>query len=133
MKELKRKLVILHTAILFLSGWGGWWLMQAVLPTYYFTGYPFIPTFFFIIGIIFISVLARANKENPRKLANLYLLLRVSKILACLLFAGIYLLAVRVQLKEFGLVYILFYLLYLGLETYYFYLTENEIKKQKMK
>ena len=34
--------------------------------------------------------------------------------------------------NEFGIVFISFYLLYLTLETYYFYLTENEIKKNKV-
>lgn len=116
---------------MFLSGWGIWWLIQAVLPKYYFAWYPYVPTFFFVIGIIFISILDHPNIENPRKTVNLYMLLRLSKVFVSLIFAGIYFLAVRVQLKEFGLVFISFYLLYLALETYYFYLTEKEIKKSK--
>jgi hypothetical protein len=132
MKKLKRKLVILHTSVMFLCGWGGWWLMQAVFPIYYFAWYPYIPTFFFAIGLIFIAVLDQPNKESPRKTVNRYMLLRFSKVFVSLIFAGIYLLAVKVQLREFGVVFISFYLLYLGLETYYFYLTEKEIKKNNV-
>ncbi len=132
MKKLKRHLIIVHTAVLLLSGWGGWWLMQSVFPVYHFAWYPYIPAFFLAIGIVFISVLDNVKKLNPRKSVNLYMLLRFSKVLASLIFAGIYFFAVRVQLREFGIVFISFYLLYLALETYYFYLTEKEIKKNKV-
>lgn len=132
MKKLKRNLVILHTAAMLLSGWGGWWLMQTAFPIYYFAWYPYIPALFFAIGIVFISILDNTHKLNPRKSVNLYMLLRFSKVMVSLIFAGIYFFAVRVQLREFGMVFISFYLLYLGLETYYFYLTENEIKKNKV-
>lgn len=132
MKKLKQHLIILHMTALLLSGWGGWWLMQAVFPVYYFAWYPYIPAFFLVIGIIFISVLDNVRRMNPRKSVNLYMLLRFSKVLASLIFAGIYFFVVKVQLREFGIVFISFYLLYLTLETYYFYLTENEIKKNKV-
>lgn len=131
MKKLKSKLVIIHTAVLLLSGWGVWWLILTALPKFYFTWYPFIPTFFFAIGIAFIAILDKTQILSPRKTVNLYMLLRFSKVMLSLIFAAIYFFAVRVQLKEFGLVFISFYLLYLGLETYYFYLTEKEIKKTK--
>jgi UDP-N-acetylmuramyl pentapeptide phosphotransferase/UDP-N-acetylglucosamine-1-phosphate transferase len=131
MKNLKRHLIIVHTVVLLLSGWGGWLLMQTAFPVYYFTWYPYIPAFFLTIGIVFISILDNVKKMNPRKSVNLYMLLRFSKVLASLIFAGIYFFAVKVQLREFGVVFISFYLLYLALETYYFYLTENEIKKIK--
>jgi len=131
MKNLKRKLILIHTAVMLLCGWGALLLIKAVLPAYYFAWYPYIPTFFFVIGIIFISILDRVNSENPRKTVNLYMLLRLSKVFLSLVFGSIYFFAVKVQLKEFGLVFISFYLLYLGLETYYFYLTEKEIKKIK--
>jgi hypothetical protein len=132
MKKLKQHLIIFHTAALLLSGWGGWWLIQAVFPVYYFAWYPYIPAFFFVIGIAFISLLDNVKKMNPRKSVNLYMLLRFSKVFVSLIFAGIYFFAVKVQLREFGVVFISFYLLYLALETYYFYLTENEIKKNKV-
>jgi hypothetical protein len=131
MKKLKIKLVIIHIAVMLLCGWGVWGLMQSAFPTHYFAWYPYIPTFFLAIGIAFISILDRINMKNQRKTVNLYMLLRVLKVFVSLIFAAIYFFAVRVQLKEFGLVFISFYLLYLGLETYYFYQTEKEIKKSK--
>jgi len=115
-----------------LSGLGVWGLILTVQPKYYFAWYPYIPTFFFAIGIAFIAILDKTLALSPRKTVNLYMLLRFSKVMVSLIFAAIYFFAVRIQLKEFGLVFISFYLLYLGLETYYFYLTEKEIKKNKV-
>ena len=57
------------------------------------------------------------------------MILKLIKILASLIIAGIYLIAVKVQLREFSMVFITYYLLYMGLETYFFYRVEQVIKK----
>jgi len=131
MKKLKQRLIVSHIIVLLISGGCGWWLIHTYFPVYYFSWYPYIPFFFMVVGVIFISALDNVKKMNPRKSVNLYMLLRLSKLAVSLLFAGIYFFAFKVHLREFGIVFISFYLLYLALETYYFYLTENEIKKNK--
>lgn len=132
MKALRKQLEILLTAIMLVSGWGVWWLIISVLPQSYFSWYPLIPTFFYVMGLILIHVITRDRKESQIKLVNLYLLLRFSKVAASILFGGIYLLFVKQQLRDFSIVFIGYYLLYLGLETYFFYRVEEVIKNKKV-
>jgi cytochrome c biogenesis protein CcdA len=84
------------------------------------------------MGLILIYVITRDRKENQIKLVNLYLLLRFCKVAASIMFGGIYLLFVKQQLRDFSIVFIGYYLLYLGLETYFFYRVEEVIKNKKV-
>ncbi len=129
MQELKRLFYLMFSAFILISGWGIWWLLVHVFIGSYFTWYPFIPSFFLVYGMVIINVLINSKKDNPRKLTNLYMILKLIKILASLIIAGIYLIAVKVQLREFSMVFITYYLLYMGLETYFFYRVEQVIKK----
>lgn len=129
MQKLKRNLVLLYTSIMLITGWGVGVLLFTLLPSNYFPWYPVIPSFFYLIGLIFINILIGSKKDNPRKLTNLYMLLKYSKIALALVFGGSYLLFVKEHARDFSVVFSGFYLLYLGLETYIFYCTEKEIKK----
>jgi hypothetical protein len=129
MLELKKLFYLLLTVFILFTAWGVWWLLEFVFTGSYFYWYPFIPTFFYIYGMVFINVLINSKKDNPRKLTNLYMILKLVKILISLIITGIYLIAVKVQLKEFSMVFISYYLLYMGLETYFFYRVEQVIKK----
>jgi hypothetical protein len=129
MQKLKRYLIILYTGIMLITGWGVGVLIFTQLPNNYFPWYPAIPTFFYLLGIIFINILIGSKKDNPRKLTNLYMLLKYSKIALAIIFGGFYLLFVKVHARDFSVIFSGFYLLYLGLETYIFYCTEKEIKK----
>ena len=132
MEQLKRRLNIILTIVMFISGCGIWWLLKNVLPTSYFNWYPVIPGFFYIMGLVFVTIITRDYKENQRKLVNLYMIIKLCKVAACILLGGIYLIFVKVQIRDFSIVFIGFYLLYLGVETYFFYLVEEKIKKNKV-
>jgi len=132
MNQLKKRLNIILTIIMLVSGCGIWWLLKNVLPTSYFDWYPVIPGFFYMMGLVFITVITHDYKENQRKLVNLYMIIKLCKVAASLLLGTVYLIFVKVQIKEFSIVFIGFYLLYLGIETYFFYLAEEEIKKKKV-
>lgn len=129
MEKLKRNFDLLLTALMLFAGWGGWFLMKNVFPEMYFDLYPAIPSLFFIIGLLFIRVLYNADKENPRKLVNLYMLVRFAKVGVCLLVIGVYYFFVKEYMREFSLVFMIFYLLYLGFETLYYSQIERIIKK----
>ena len=132
MEQLKRRLNIILTIVMLVSGCGIWWLLKTVLPTSYFNWYPVIPGFFYIMGLVFITVITHDYKENQRKLVNLYMIIKLCKVAASLVLGSIYLIFVKVQIRDFSIVFIGFYLLYLGIETYFFYLTEEKIKKHKV-
>jgi len=132
MNQLKKRLNIILTIIMLVSGCGIWWLLKNVLPTSYFDLYPVIPGFFYIMGLVFITYITRDYKENQRKLVNLYMIIKLCKVAASLVLGSIYLIFVKVQIRDFSIIFIGFYLLYLGIETYFFYLTEEKIKKNKV-
>lgn len=132
MEILKRKLIVILTIVMLVSGWGIWWLLESVLPNSYFDWYPAVPCFFYIIGLVFISIITRDYTENQRKLVNLYMIIKLCKVAASLLVGSLYLIFEKVQIRDFSIVFIGFYLLYLGIETYFFYLTEEKIKKSKV-
>ena len=130
MEKLKIKLNTILTIVMLAGGCGVWWLLKAGLPTHYFRWYPVIPGFFYIMGLVFVTVITRDYKENQRKLVNLYMIIKLCKVTAALLFVGIYFLVERVQMRDFIVVFMGFYLIYLGVETYFFYLTEENIKNK---
>lgn len=132
MEKLKKKLNIILTLVMLISSWGVWWLLKSLLPNTYFTWYPVIPCFFYIMGLAFVVVITRDYKENQRKLVNLYMIIKLCKVAASMVLAGVYLIFVKVQIRDFSVVFIGFYLLYLGIETYFFYLAEEVIKKKKV-
>lgn len=132
MENLKKRLYIILTIVMLISGWGIWFLLKSALPDTYFAWYPAIPSFFYILGLAFISVITRDYKENQRKLVNLYMIIKLCKVAAALLFGGFYLIFIKTQIRDFTVVFIGFYLLYLGMETYFYYLTEEIIKKKKV-
>jgi len=132
MEQLKRRLNIILTIVMLVSGCGIWWLLKNVLPTSYFNWYPVIPGFFYMMGLVFVTFITRDYKENQRKLVNLYMIIKLCKVAASLALGSIYLIFVKVQLRDFSIVFIGFYLLYLGIETYFFYLVEEKIKKKKV-
>jgi len=132
MQKLKKHLVIILTTVMLVCGWGVWLLFKNVLPASYFWAYPAIPSFFYIMGLVLINVITRDRKESQLKLVNLYMLIRLTKVGASILFGGSYLLFVKEQLRDFSIVFIGYYLMYLGLETYFFYRVEEIIKKMKV-
>ena len=130
MEKLKIKLNTILTIVMLVGGCGVWWLLKSALPQSYFAWYPIIPGFFYIMGLVFITVITRDYKENQRKLVNLYMIIKLCKVAASLAFGSIYYIVEKVQLRDFSVVFIGFYLLYLGIETYFFYLTEENIKNK---
>jgi len=132
MEKLKGHLNIILSVVMLTSGWGVWWLLKSVLPNSYFTWYPVIPCFFYVMGLVFVWVITRDYKENQRKMVNLYMIIKLCKVAAAILLGSIYLIFVKVQIRDFSIVFIGFYLLYLGIETFFFYLTEEKIKKNKV-
>jgi len=132
MDKLKKRLNIILTLVMFFGGCGIWWVLQTLLPNSYFNWYPVIPGFFYIMGLVFVKVITHDYKENQRKLVNLYMIIKLCKVAASLLLGAVYLIFVKEHIKDFSIVFIGFYLLYLGIETYFFYLAEEEIKKKKV-
>lgn len=130
MKELRTKIVVLFTFLMLVAAWGFWWLQTALMPAT-IEAYPFIPLVFYFSGIVLVQTLYRLDKTNPRKLVNVYMLLKLLKMVIGGIMALIYLLVLHAPLKPFIIVFAAFYMLYILFETYVFYSFEKQIKKER--
>ena len=131
MKELRTKVVVLFTFLMLVAAWGFWWLQTVLIPTGAIDAYPFIPLMFYFSGIVLVQTLYRLDKTNPRKLVNVYMLLKLLKMVIAGIMALIYLLVLHTPLKPFIIVFAAFYMLYILFETYVFYSFEKQIKKER--
>ena len=132
MLKLRLSLMAASSILFLLLGVGVNMGLKELFLEHYFAFYPAIPLFFYLLSIIFISIITNSEKKDPRKLTNLYMLLKYSKILFSLLFCGFYFLFSKVQIRDFSVIFAGFYFVYLALETYIFYCTEKEIKKNTL-
>lgn len=58
-------------------------------PHHYFGGYPLIPLFFFAFGVFTISMTEMCRKHSPQRLLQIYMLLRVMRMLFSIIVMGV--------------------------------------------
>lgn len=131
MKKLSRILSTVFALIIILLGWGGWLILQNIYPGLVFSWYPFIPLTFLIMGTLLISILANSYKMEDKKFINLFMVVKLIKLLTAMIYVLVFYFAVGKDLRIFGITFATFYAVYIGLETYIFYLMEKQIKKEK--
>ena len=131
MKELRTKIVVLFTFLMLVAAWGFWWLQTVLMQAGAIGAYPFIPVVFYFSGIVLVETLYRLDKTNQRKLVNVYMLLKLLKMVIAAIMALIYLLVLHAPLKPFIIVFAALYMLYILFETYVFYSFEKQIKKER--
>jgi hypothetical protein len=88
--------------------------------------------FFFLYETAVIWIIESKRKIlSPRQSINLFLGLKVGKIILSLVFATIYAIVVKIELKRFILVFVAFYLAYLLFDTVYLANGEKKVKSDK--
>ena len=96
--------------------------------------YILILIYFLIVETAIIYTINTGRKKlDAKKFVNLFLSIRVAKIILSLTFIGIYSLVAKTNIKSFALVFLLFHLCSTGFETWYFLRTEKRIKEKKGK
>ena len=132
MKQLRKKLMLCLTATL--AGVGGilCFLVVVLFKHDITTCYVSIPIFFLFVGVMSILTITKNGityKNNGRKRANKYMLVRVIKIFLGAAFFLLYWLLVKPEdVKGFALTFVVFYLTYLAFETWSFIQVEKIIK-----
>ena len=107
-------------------------LLYYQFPQYYPHWYEGILFFFLILeSLILIYVESASRKVTSRQMLNTYMLTKVIKIFAALIFVGAYAMIVKENIKSFILIFMIFYLLFLAFEAYLFTKIEKRIKKQQ--
>lgn len=126
----KRNFLCYLTIFTVLTGGLGALILHHLLPGHYFGGYPFIPVYFYLFGVFNIYMFDACRRYAPQKMLLLYLAMKVAKMLLSFMVLVIYCMAVREEARAFLLSFILFYLLYLIYETWFFFAYEVNLKRK---
>jgi hypothetical membrane protein len=130
MKKLSQQLMSLFALVMLVLGWTGWAILKKIYPTETFTWYPYIPVVFLLMGISMILIMAKNYKKEAKKLVNIYMVLKLIKLVMAMVYLLAFYFIVRTDIRVFGIVFAAFYGIYIGLETGIFYLIEKQIKKE---
>ena len=106
-------------------------LLRFVFPEYYFQAYPTIPVFYYILGLMTVQTLEHSKPSSEVSMVNRYMLMRGFKLLVTLIFIGCSLFFMKQKRTNFLLVVMMFYFVYLILETYFFYRYEKRLKNKE--
>lgn len=131
----KRNYLWQITLLTVLIGGIGGWAYYSVFPHHYFGGYPLIPIFFLTFGVFMINMVESCRHRMPGRMLQIYLLMRVMRMLASIIVMLVYCVAVREEAKEFLLTFIVNYLIYLIYDSWFFFTFEanRKLKKKKRK
>lgn len=117
--------------MILLAGIGVWLIIKLLLPDMVVKGYFVIPLFFYIIGLIFIFMFRRTPLDKPVHLVNLYMLIRMIKIFVSFGIILLYWFIHKPNIKNFAIIFIIFYLISLIWETFIYLKMEKYIKYMK--
>ncbi len=107
-------------------------LLYYVFPQYYPNWYEGILIFFLLLeSLILIYVESASRRVTQRQMLNTYMLTKVVKVFASLIFVLVYAKAVGESIKSFVLVFMIFYLLFLGFELFLFLKIEKRLKNKQ--
>lgn len=130
MKRLRFRLFLFVTWVYSVVGISLGGLLYTIWPQYYFDWYPSIPIFYYVLEIVLLLVLEKANRKRPDAGVAPYMITRVIKLLFTVLFIWWYMSVIGVNLKSFGLTLMLFYFIFMFMGTYIFYLYEKRRMKK---
>ncbi|WP_321331212.1 hypothetical protein [uncultured Bacteroides sp.] len=102
-----------------------------LLPEHYFDWCPFIPAYFVTLGVISIYVFDITRRRAPKILIQVYLTVKTVKFLLSIVVLLIYGMVVKIDIVEFLLTFMVFYLIYLIFETWFFFLYELNRKRKR--
>ena len=131
MEKSIKTILPLYTILLLIIGWSGWIALKQLYPLMNLDWYPFLPSSFFIMGSALMFVLEKINKDNPRRLVNIYMMLKLAKIVIALSMILLYYFVIKINMGLFLIVFGIYYAIYSVIEYYVFYLTEKKIKQNK--
>lgn len=129
--RLKLRLIGLITFINVAVGVAAGGLIYTIWPDHYFKWYPAIPAFYWVMAVAMAYFLDRVKKRHGDMIVSIYMIVRLCKFVIAVIFLWLYATLVGDHVKCFGLTLMLFYFIYLVLETYTFYLFEKRRIKHK--
>lgn len=119
--------------MLFVAGFGVWYILKTFFPQTLIDAYFVIPLFFYVTGLAFIFILMKMPKDKPKEMVNAYMLLRVVKVFIGVIILTFYWFLDKEQIRSFAIIFIIFYLIYLVVETYIYTKMEMFLKQEQKK
>ncbi len=108
-------------------------ILRLAVPGLYFSHFPLIPLFYLVTGVVLNFALDAIRSKHPDRLVNMFMFMRMVKLVLTVAFLGIYDRFIGEDKMKFALTLVLFYLIYMSLESYLFYLYEKRRKKHETK
>ena len=110
-------------------------LLYTIWPDHYFRWFPSIPLFYWLTALIMVYVLDKVKHHKRNMSVTMFMLVRTSRFLLACIFLWMYAALVGENLRSFGFTLMLFYFIYLTIETYTNYMYEKKrlkrIKEEK--
>ncbi len=131
MKRIYNQLFLVFTAVILVTGWVGWYLLNNILKLENIEFFPLIPSFFFVFGISVLNVITRIQRDNAKRIVNIYMIIKISKILLSALFILLIYLLLKEEAKVMVLTFGAYYFIYMLIELYVFSRVEKAEKKLK--
>lgn len=125
-QKLMLILLIFYITVGIAVGFGLFYLA----PSHYFFWYPVIPAYYTIIGFSLFRCLIVCRKNNPKKMINVYMMMRAVKFLVTIGSILVYVLISEEDDYEFSITTVGFYFFYLFIETYIYINFEKEKGKE---
>ena len=105
-------------------------LLYTIWPDHYFRWFPSIPLFYWLTALIMVYVLDNVNHHKRNMSVTMFMLVRTSRFLLACIFLWMYAALVGENLRSFGFTLMLFYFIYLTIETYTNYMYEKKRLKR---
>lgn len=128
MTKMTRFFLIFHTGMLLVTGFGIGFILKWFFPEIQLKSYPLIPIFFYLLGLVFIYVFSHNSPNQPEKIVNTYMLMRMIKIFVSAVILFIYWIMDKAHIRNFAIIFVIFYVINLIWETYIYLRMEMYIK-----
>lgn len=132
MSITKRNYLLQSLLLTLLLGGIGGVFYYSINPEHYFGGYPIIPLFFWTGGVFTIQMVEMCRRHSPKHLLQIYLLIRMLRMLLAIIVMGVYCVAVRQEVRAFVMTFIINYFIYLIHDSWFFFQFEMNRKSKKV-
>ena len=105
-------------------------LLYTIWPEHYFTWYPSIPLFYWLTALAMVGFLDSVKRHKRNMSITVFMVVRMCRFVLACAFLWMYAALVGEKLKAFGFTLMLFYFIYLAMETYTNYLYEKKRLKR---
>lgn len=132
MKVLRKRFLVVLTVVMGIAIIIGAVVTYFVFPRELFLWYFGIPLFYYLVGLGFGEVLRSINRETNERLLNIYLIVKIAKIIITIFFMALSMVLVDNKYdKEFVVTIGIFYMVYLILESKFYFDFEKSLKRKK--